>query len=476
MADQRFDAIVIGAGEAGTEVASAAVEDGLRVAMIYRSPYGSTCLNVGCIPSKFIIHRARVAHSARSAARYGIDARDVHVRLADIVVEKRRMVDEHRASSFKGAQTTAGLDLIEGSARFVDTHAVEVAGRTLTAAQIFIATGTRPLVPTIDGLERVRFYTNDDVMDLDHVPSHLIVVGGGYIACELGQAFARFGARVTIIQSKPHLIPREDNDASTVVEEALREEGIELVLGAKASSVHPSRDGINMMVRNAAGDDEAVSGSHLLVAAGRAPNTDGLDVSAARVECDGRGYVSVDDTMRTSSPGIWAVGDVNGEQPFTRVCQEEGRVAYENAFDAGEARIDRRSLPHAIFTDPEVASVGLYEDEAREQAYDVATGTVDFDQFAKAEIIGETRGFVKIVVDRSSRELLGCHIAGAMAADLIYDAATVIRRRGSIDDLAGTVGVFPTIHEGVEGTAKAMAQRVLGQDESGSQVATAKNA
>src|SRR5919109_3306104 len=418
----QFDAIVVGAGEAGGIVASWAVAAGYRVAMIYRTPYGSTCLNTGCVPSKFLIHRARIAHLARTAARFHVETSIVRVDLDAIVRQKRARVGEHRREAFERAHEAeqgGRLTLIEGEARFVSPRDVAVGDRTFRADRIFIATGMRPLVPDIPGLEEGNALTSESLMELTALPDHLVVIGGGYVACELGQAFRRFGSAVTILQRPAHLLPNEEPDISTTLERAFEAEDIRLLLGYAAERVERLGGTVRVIARAESGAAEVVEGSHVLVAAGRRPNTDSLALDVAGVEVDGKGHVTVDDRLQTSAPGIWAIGDVNGQQPFTRICQEEAKVAYANAFEGARLTLRRDSLGHAVFTDPEIGSVGLTERQARERGMDVAVGLVTFDQIEKAELIGETAGLIKYVAERSSRRLLGCHVAGPNAADLV---------------------------------------------------------
>jgi pyruvate/2-oxoglutarate dehydrogenase complex dihydrolipoamide dehydrogenase (E3) component len=463
-----FDAVVLGAGEAGTIVASLAVEAGLSVALVYREPWGSTCLNVGCVPSKFLIHRARVAHVARTASRFGIRAGEPRIDLRAIVEEKRGMIDAHRAQSWNGALTASGLELVEGEARFLSPRQVRVGERDLRADRVFIATGMRPRIPPVPGMEDGPYLTNASVMDLTSVPEHLIVLGGGYIGCELGQAFRRFGSRVTIVQRGDRLIREEDEDASTVLRRAFTNEGIDVLTETEVRSVSWSNERPSVVAIGQHVDGPSrLESSHLLVAAGRQPNTDTLDLAAAGVECDERGFVRVDDRLSTTVPGIWAVGDVNGQQPFTRVCQEEAKVAYANAFEGADLRMVRHFLPHAIFTDPEIGSVGLTKDHALAEGHDAIAGLVPFERIEKAELIGETAGFIKYVADRTTHRLLGCDVVGSGAADLVYDAVVVMRAGGLIDDLATAVGVFPTLQEGMEGAARGLLRRIAPEEVAG---------
>ncbi len=458
---EAFDAIVIGAGEAGAVVASRAVAAGHRVAMIYRGSYGSTCVNVGCVPSKFLIHRANVAHAVRTAERFHVGGHgEPTVDLEAIVADKDALVTEHRAEALGNARRADGLTLIEAEPRFVSPREVEVGERRLTGDRVFIATGMRPLIPDLPGIGDVEVHTNETVMDLTDVPEHLVVLGGGYIGCELGQAYRRFGAQVTIIHGPELLCADEEPDVSRLLARGLAADGIELVTDHRAVRVERAGEGVRVIARADDGTELAVDGSHLLVAGGRRPNTDTLDLEVAGVATRSDGSIVVDDRLRTNVPGIWAVGDVNGDQPFTRVCQEEAKVAYADAFEGSDVRIDRLSLGHGIFTDPEIGSVGLTEAAARSAGYEVAVGLVTFDKIEKAELIGAELGLIKYVVERGSRRLLGCHVIGHQAADLIWSASVVLRQRGTLDELAISVGIFPTLAEGMEGTARGLLRRL----------------
>jgi pyruvate/2-oxoglutarate dehydrogenase complex dihydrolipoamide dehydrogenase (E3) component len=461
------DALVIGAGEAGALVASLAVDAGASVALAYREPWGSTCLNAGCVPSKFLIHRARVAHLVRTSSRFGVRTGGPEIDLAGIVEDMRRYLDRHRDESWQGALREERLTLLEGPAEFVSADRVGVGDRVVRSDRIFLAPGMRPSVPQVDGLLDGPYLTNETVMDLEEIPGHLIVIGGGYIGCELGQAFRRFGSEVSIVQRAPRLIPGEEPDASTVVERSFREEEIDVLMAHELRAVRWTDGRPTVDVTGPDGASRSLEGSHLLLAAGRIPNTDALALERAGVELDPKGFVRVDDELRTTATGIWAIGDVNGVQPFTRVCQEEAKIAFANAFRHAGLRMKRSSLPHAVFTDPEVGSVGLTEETARKQGQDVIVGLVPFARIEKAELIGETGGFIKYIADRDTHRLLGCHVVGYQAADLVYDAVVVMRGEGLIDDLALAVGVFPTLQEGMEGVARAVLRKAAPEEVSG---------
>ncbi|MFN2483525.1 MAG: FAD-dependent oxidoreductase [Candidatus Limnocylindria bacterium] len=354
---ERFDAIVIGAGEAGAVVANRAVAAGHQVAMLYREPYGSTCVNVGCVPSKFLLHRAHVAHLVRIAGRFHVGgAAQVSVDLGAIVDEKDALIAGHRAEALGNATNADGLTLIEGEARFVSAREVDVGDRRLSAERVFIATGMRPQVPDLPGVRAVEVHTNETVMDLTAAPEHLIVLGGGYIGCELGQAFRRFGSAVTLIHRRQLLCSDEESDVSRVLGRGLRDDGIELIVDHDAVRVEQSADGVRVVARADDGAERIIDGSHVLMAIGRRPNTDMLNLGAAGVATRPDGSVVVDDRMRTSVPGVWPIGDVNGQQPFTRVCQEEAKIAYADAFEGVDVRIDRLSLGHGISRIPRSAA------------------------------------------------------------------------------------------------------------------------
>ncbi len=464
---EQFDAIVIGAGEAGTVVASQAVQADKRVAMIFLPPYGSTCLNAGCVPSKFLIHRARIAHQVRTARRFHIETEGPRVHFGLIAEEKDAMVEAHRHESWAAARSDPRLALVEGSARFYSAREVRVNNRRLSANDIFIATGLRPHVPDLPGLVRDRALTSDTVMMLTAIPEHLIVIGGGYVACELGQTFHRFGSRVTIIQSGAHLLAHEEPDVSRVLAKALREEGLQLLLGHKATRVEHSPSAVRVWTQPAEGAEVVCEGSHLLLATGRRPNTGQLGLDAAGVVTDQEGYVKVGEDMATSVPGIWGIGDVNGLQPFTRVCQEEAKVSYANAFEGASQRLHRGWLGHAVFTDPEIGSVGLTEAAARAEGHDVAVGLVTFDQVARARLTGETTGMIKYVVERQTHQVLGCHVIGPHAAELVYAAIPTMRQNGRLEEVAEAVGIFPTLQEGLEGAARGLMKKLGASDRRG---------
>jgi pyruvate/2-oxoglutarate dehydrogenase complex dihydrolipoamide dehydrogenase (E3) component len=392
----------------------------------------------------------------RTAARFHVDGHgDPTVNLPAIVADKNALVAEHRAEALGNARRATSLTLIEGDARFVSPRGVAVGERRLSADRIFIATGMRPLIPDLPGIGDVEVHTNETLMDLTGVPEHLVVLGGGYIGCELGQAYRRFGSEVTIIHGPGLLCADEEPDVSRLLAPGMRADGIELVTDHRAVRVAPAGDGVRVIARADDGSRRTIDGSHLLVAGGRRPNTDTLDLAAAGVAARSDGSIVVDGRLRTNVAGIWAVGDVNGEQPFTRVCQEEAKVAYADAFEGADVRIDHLSLGHGIFTDPEIGSVGLTEAEAKARGYDVRVGTFPFGVLGRAKMAGEIEGFVKIVGERKYDELLGVHMIGLRATELVAEATVALRLESTVEEISRTIHAHPTMSEAVGEAAHA---------------------
>lgn len=457
---EHFDAIVIGAGDAAMEVTVRAANAGHRVAVIYKDPYLGTCLNTGCNPSKFIIERAKVAQAMRTADKYHIESVTPVVDLAAMIDEKNDFVRSAREHSLDGARDSEEITLFKGGARFTGDHSIAVGDAELSAPRIFVATGMRPVMPPIEGLEGEQVLTNESLMDLRELPEHLVVLGGGYIAAELSQAYRRLGSEVTVVEMSERLCNGEEPEVSDVLRQAFEDEGIDIRLQTTVQSVEHVDGHLNVTVEGPDGDVAAIQGSHLLVAAGRRPNTDSLDLDRAGIDTNEAGFVVVDEYLKTSNPQVWAIGDVNGQQPFTRISQEEGKAAYRNSFEGQSVSLRREMFPHAIFTDPEVGAVGLSEADARDKGFDVEAPAIPADQFPRARLSGKPRGLVKFVVDRATRQILGCSVVAAGGAELIYGVVLVMRLGGTIDDLANATGVFPTMQEGIEGSARAVAGRI----------------
>lgn len=370
MSEVSFDAIVIGAGMAGMPLALKLGLKGKKVALIERDDLGGTCLNRGCIPTKTLIASARVAHQARHAGTWGVHASDVRTDLGAVVDRKDQLVRGIRAGARRNVGRNEHVTLLRGHARFVAPRTLEVDGQRLHGEHVFINTGTRPHLPAIGGLANVPFLDSTSALELRELPGHLLVVGGGYVGVEYAQMYSRFGSRVTLIQRAPHLLPEEDEDIARALEDALVREGIEVRTSTTALRTAAGSDHVTLDVLRD-GHEERLEGTHLLLATGRTPNTDDLDLERAGVEVDERGFVRVNDRLETSAEGVWALGDVRGGLMFTHTARGDARIVYENLTKDAGLSVAGRVVPYAVFSEPQLGRVGLNERQARAAGYDL---------------------------------------------------------------------------------------------------------
>jgi pyruvate/2-oxoglutarate dehydrogenase complex dihydrolipoamide dehydrogenase (E3) component len=421
---RHYDAAIIGTGQGGKPLATALAGAGYRTAIVERGDVGGSCVNEGCTPTKTMVASARAAYLARRASDYGVETGPVSVDMEVVRQRKRDIVDQFRGGGEKRLRSTDNLDLIMGEARFAGPRELEVdlngdGSLRLTADRIFINTGTRPSVPPVEGLEDVPFLDNRSVMELGEVPEHLVVLGGGYVGVEFGQMFRRFGSRVTIVQRGRQLLPREDEDVAEGVADVLREDGVEVLLGTSALSVASSGDGSVRLKVRAPDGERTLEGSHLLVATGRVPNTDRLDLATAGIKTDEKGFVPVDERLETSVPGVWAMGDVKGGPAFTHISYDDFRVIRANLIDSKEKSIEGRPVSYTVYTDPQLGRVGLSEREAREQCRDFEVARMPMKRVARALETDESRGFMKVLVDADSGRILGAAILGIEGGELM---------------------------------------------------------
>ncbi len=441
------DVIVIGSGQAGVPLSKRLAAAGRRVLLVERRDLGGTCVNTGCTPTKTMIASARAAHVARRAGRLGVRAGPVTVDLAAVVARKDAVVDRWRRGVRAGLEGAGErLELRRGHARFTGPREIEVDGERLGAEVVVVNAGARPAVPDLPGLSSVPWLDNRRLMELRQLPSHLAVLGGGYIGCELGQAFRRFGSEVTIVDHNPRLLARLDEDVSAALEAAFREEGIRLELSARIESV--SGGAGEVALRLAPGRE--IRASHLLVAAGRRPNTDDLGCAAAGIELDGHGFIRVDDRYRTTAPGVHAVGDVTGGPQFTHSSWDDHRLLYDLLTGRGERGRSSRTVPWAVFTDPQVAGVGMGEREAREQNVPCEVATMPFGAVARAIEIDEPAGTMKVLLDPASERILGALLVGAEAGELIHVFAALMRAGAGARAIVDAEFVHPTFSEGLQ--------------------------
>ncbi len=445
---QQVDAIVIGAGQAGKPIATRLAEQGKRVVLVERSLLGGTCVNYGCTPTKTMVASARAAHVARTAGRLGVHAGEVRVDFPAVIARKNAIVKQWREGLEKKLEAAGDdLRLLRGHARFVAERTIEVNGERLQAPVVVIDVGARPAVPPIEGLPDVPWLDNHRIMELAELPSHLLVLGAGYVGCEFAQMFRRFGAAVTLVGRGRHLLPREDEDVSQAVEEVFRGEGVALELGAEAKQVRAGPQG-EILLR-LAGERE-VCGSHLLVATGRRPNTDDLGCEAAGIRLGKTGHIEVDDLHRTSAEGVYAVGDAIPGPAFTHVSWDDHRQVMDLLDGKPTRGRAGRVIPRCVFTDPQVAGVGLTEREAREQGVAYELARMPFGSIARALEVDETAGLVKILVDPASEHILGATVVGAEAGELIHVIAALVQAGAPASALIEVEIAHPTFCEGLQ--------------------------
>lgn len=442
------DVIVIGTGQAGAPLAARLAEAGRSVVIAERAKLGGTCVNYGCTPTKTMIASARLAHVARTAPGLGVRAGPVEVDLSAVVDRKERIVGEWRDGVADRLERAGRrLTLVREHARFVAPRVVRLGEEEYHAETVIVNTGARPAVPPIEGLDRVPWLDNARLMALRQAPDHLVVIGGGYIGCELGQAYRRFGARVTVIDHNVRLLAREDRDVSAAVQEALEAEGITLRLGERPAEVSAAPgEGVRVRLE----DDSVVSGSHLLVATGRRPNTDDLGVAAGGIELDEGGAIRVDDHYRTTAEGVYAVGDVAGGPQFTHSSWDDHRILFEHLTGDGSRTRGDRLIPYVVFTDPQVGRVGLSETAARDRGIPYEVATMPFDRISRARETGQDRGMLKVLIDPESERVLGAAIVGAEAGELIHVFVALMSAGAPARALVDAEMAHPTFAEGIQ--------------------------
>jgi pyruvate/2-oxoglutarate dehydrogenase complex dihydrolipoamide dehydrogenase (E3) component len=454
MQTHAYDAIVIGAGQSGGPLSTELAKSGRRTAIIERQHVGGTCINEGCTPTKTMVASARVAYLARRATDYGVQTGPVSVDMLVVRRRKREIVASWSAGSQRRIEDTSGVDLIFGEARFTGPKTLRIRMRDggtleLTAETIFINTGARPSRPSFAGAEDVATLDSTSIMELDEVPEHLLIVGGGYIGLEFGQMFRRFGSRVTIVQRGPRLLHREDDDVADEIAKILREDGIDIHLGTSPSAVTTAggREAIQLTVESSDGEKADLRGSHLLVATGRIPNSDWLDSAAAGIQMDANGYITANERLETNIPGIYAMGDVKGGPAFTHISYDDYRVLRANLLHGGNETIAGRLVPYTVFMDPQLGRIGLSEQEALRQGLPIRVAKLPMSSVARAAETAETRGFMKAVVHAETQQILGAAVLGIEGGEIMSILEVAMMGKLPYPALRDGIFAHPTLAE-----------------------------
>ena len=451
---QHFDAVVIGTGQGGAPLAVRLGQSGRKTAVIERASFGGTCVNVGCTPTKSYVASARAAHVARHAAELGVRVSGtVSVDLAAVKARKDRIIGQSRDGVEKWLRGTENVTVFNGHARFAGAHALTISGadgvalHELSADEIFLNTGTRAVVPPLEGLERIRYYTNSNLLELTELPNHLVIVGASYIALEFAQIFLRFGSRVTVLVRGERVLTREDADFAESVQKVLAREGVEFRFGLQPSRVEPHPHRENEVCIGFEQNVPALEASHLLFATGREPNTDDLDLAAAGITMERHGTIPVDGQLRTNVPGIWAIGDINGRGAFTHTSYDDFQIVAANLLDGGARTVDTRIMAYSVFVDPPLARVGLSEAEMRKAGRDALIATMPMSRVGRARERGETDGFMKVLVDAQSKRILGAAIHGIEGDEAIHTFIDIMTAGAPYPTLQYAMHIHPTISE-----------------------------
>jgi len=445
MAD--YDAIIIGTGQAGPALARRLAAAGWKVAIVERKLFGGTCINTGCTPTKTLVASAYAAYLARRAADYGVAiGGNVAVDMKAVKARKDAVVGASRSGLERSLKTLPNCTVYEGHARFAGPKEVRVGDEVLKSDKIFINVGTRPLVPPIPGLDQVPYFTNSSMVDVDFLPPHLVVLGGSYVGLEFAQAYRRFGSEVTVIEQAPHLIAREDEDVSQAIADILKDEGIDVRVNSKVLEVAKQGNNVAVTVETA-GTKSQVVGSHLLLAIGRRPNTDDLGLDKAGIATDPRGSIQVDDQLRTNVPGIWALGDCNGRGAFTHTAWNDFEIVAANLLDNDARRVSDRINAYALYTDPPLGRAGMTAAEVRKSGRPALIATMAMEDVSRAYEKGETRGFMKILVDRESKQILGASLLGLAGDEVIHCILDLMYAKAPATVMQRAMHIHPTVSE-----------------------------
>ncbi len=444
---EKFDAIIIGTGQSGPSLAARMTREGMKTAIIERKLFGGTCVNVGCIPTKALVASARAAHMARRGSDFGVTIEgQIKVDMKQVKARKDAIVKQSNDGVTNWLKTMENLTVFEGHGRLESANSVRVNGSLLETEKIVLNVGGRAIVPDMPGVDDVEYLTNSSMMEIDFLPDNLVIIGGSYVGLEFAQMYRRFDSRVTVVEMAPKLIGREDDDVSVAVQEILENEGIDIRLNANCIGL-TRRDGQVVVTASCDPGTEEIVGSHVLLAVGRRPNTDDLGLEAAGVEMDARGYIVVDDELRTNVPGIWAMGDVNGQGAFTHTSYNDYEILAANMFDNDPRRVSDRITTYGLFIDPPLGRIGMTEREVRVSGRKALIGKRMMTRVSRARERGETQGFMKILIDALSERILGATILGIGGDEAIHSVLDVMYADAPYTVIQRAVHIHPTVSE-----------------------------
>lgn len=440
-----YDAIIIGTGQAGPALARRLAGSGMQVAIVERGKFGGTCVNTGCTPTKTLVASAYAAHMARRGADYGFSAGEIKVDMKRVKARKDHVAGLSNRGVERSLKRLENCRVYEGHARFVSPHEVQVGSEVLRSEQIFLNVGARAAVPEIPGLNEIDYLTNSSMMDVDFLPRHLLVLGGSYIGLEFGQMYRRFGSEVTIVELGPRLASREDQDVSESIAGFLAKEGVDIRVNASCLRVR--RQGGDVMMTVDCGGTQEIAGSHLLIATGRQPNTDDLGLDRAGVDQDKRGYIIVDDELRTNVPGIWALGDCNGRGAFTHTSWNDYEIVSANLLDGEQRRVSDRIPAYALYTDPPLGRAGMTEADVRKSGRPALIGKIAMEDVSRAFEKSETEGFMKMLIDAETKQILGAAFLGLSGDEVIHCVLDVMYAKAPYTVLERAMHIHPTVAE-----------------------------
>ena len=444
---KKYDAIVIGAGQAGPSLAAKLVSENLKTAIIERNLFGGTCVNTGCIPTKTLVASARAAHMARCGQEFGVEVLgDIKMDMKKVKARKDAVVQQSNQGVTGWMKNMDSLDVYEGHGQFESSNVVSVSGEQLQADKIFINVGARARVPDMPGLNEIDYFTNSNIMDVDFLPEHLIIIGGSYIGLEFAQMYRRFGSEVTVIETHDRLISREDQDVSETVQEILENEGVNIRLGAECISF--AKNGSKIVVTDSCNNEKLETiGSHVLLAVGRNANTHDLGLDKAGVKINQFGIIEVDDELRTNVPGIWAIGECNGKGAFTHTSYNDYEIVADNLFGTKTRRVSDRILCYGLFIDPPLGRVGLTEQQVRDSGKKALIGKMMMSRIGRAKERGETQGFMKVLIDAETEQILGANILGIGGDEIIHLFIDIMYAKKPYHVIKNAVHVHPTVAE-----------------------------